>query len=83
MVLLTLGLLMALKELITNDNGRLSTSAFIQFLGAVLMVGILVYAVWLDRAYVGELFTTFAIFCAGGAATKGFANVLNNRGREE
>lgn len=74
---------MALKELITNDNGRLSTSAFIQFLGAVLMVGILVYAVWLDRAYVGELFTTFAIFCAGGAATKGFANVLNNRGREE
>ena len=74
---------MALKELITNDNGRLSTSAFIQFLGAVLMVGILVYAVRLDRAYVGELFTTFAIFCAGGAATKGFANVLNNRGREE
>ena len=74
---------MALKELITNDNGRLSTSAFIQFLGAVLMVGILVYAVWLDRAYVSELFTTFAIFCAGGAATKGFANVLNNRGREE
>lgn len=74
---------MALKELITNDNGRLSTSAFIQFFGAVLMVGILVYAVWLDRDYVGELFTTFAIFCAGRAATKGFANALNNRGREE
>ena len=47
------------------------------------MAGILIYAVWLDRAYVGELFTTFAIFCAGGAATKGFANALNNRGREE
>lgn len=71
---------MALKELITNDNGRLSTSAFIQFFGAVLMAGILVYAVWLDRTYVGELFTTFTIFYAGGAATKGFANALNNRG---
>ena len=72
-----------LSELITNDNGRLSTTAFIQFFGALLMAGILIYAVWLDRAYVGELFTTFAIFCAGGAATKGFANALNNRGREE
>ena len=73
---------MKLNELITNDNGRLSTTAFIQFFGALLMAGILVYAVWLDRAYVCELFTTFAIFCAGGAATKGFANALN-RGREE
>lgn len=73
---------MKLNELITNDNGRLSTTAFIQFFGALLMAGILVYAVWLARAYVGELFTTFAIFCAGGAATKGFANALN-RGREE
>lgn len=45
---------MSFKELITNDNGRLSTTAFIQFFGALLMVGILLYAVWLDRAYVGE-----------------------------
>ena len=35
-----------LSELITNDNGRLSTTAFIQFFGALLMAGILVYAVW-------------------------------------
>ncbi|MFZ7276969.1 MULTISPECIES: DUF2644 domain-containing protein [Avibacterium] len=74
---------MALKELITNDNGRLSTTAFIQFFGAVLMAGILVYAVWLDRTYVGELFTTFALFCGGGVATKGFANALRKRGDGE
>ena len=43
---------MALKELITNNDGRLSTTAFIQFFGALLMAGILIYAVWLDRAYV-------------------------------
>ena len=70
---------MAMKELITNDNGRLSTTAFIQFFGALLMAGILVYAVWLDRAYVSDLFTTFALFCGGGAATKGFATAMQNR----
>jgi len=72
---------MKLNELITNDNGRLSTTAFIQFFGALLMAGILVYSVYLDRSNVSEMFMTFAIFCAGGAATKGFANAIN-RGKE-
>ncbi|MBF0752221.1 MULTISPECIES: DUF2644 domain-containing protein [unclassified Pasteurella] len=65
-----------LTELITNDNGRLSTTAFIQFFGALLMAAILAYCVYLDRPYAPEMFMTFAIFCAGGAATKGFANAL-------
>ncbi|AKD37525.1 I protein [Pasteurella multocida subsp. multocida OH4807] len=38
---------MKLKELITNDNGRLSTTAFIQFFGALLMAIILAYSVYL------------------------------------
>lgn len=71
---------MVIKELITND--RLSTTAFIQFFGALLMAGILCFCVWLDRPYVPELFMTFAIFAAGDAATKGFANALNNRGEK-
>ncbi|QIW15838.1 hypothetical protein A4G20_05585 [Pasteurellaceae bacterium RH1A] len=71
---------MALKELITNDNGRLSTTAFIQFFGAILMSGILAYCAYLDRPYMPELFMTFAIFCGGQVATKGFANAL--RGKE-
>ncbi|OBX08335.1 hypothetical protein QV09_09595 [Gallibacterium salpingitidis] len=73
---------MKLSELITNDNGRLSTTAFIQFFGALLMAGILTYCVYLDRAYTPELFMTFAIFCAGGAATKGFATALNKGNKE-
>lgn len=72
---------MKIKELITNDNGRLSTTGFIQFFGALLMSGILVICVYLDRTYVPELFMTFAIFCGGGVATKGFANAM--RGREQ
>lgn len=71
-----------ISQLITNADGRLSTTAFIQFFGAILMACILIYAVWLDRSYVSELFTTFAIFCGGGAATKGFANAINRRGNE-
>ncbi|WP_032092038.1 DUF2644 domain-containing protein [Necropsobacter rosorum] len=71
---------MALKELITNADGRLSTTAFIQFFGALLMAGILVFCVWLNRPYVPELFMTFAVFSAGGAATKGFANAINRKG---
>ena len=70
------------SQLITNADGRLSTTAFIQFFGAILMACILIYAVWLDRSYVSELFTTFALFCGGGAATKGFANAINRRGNE-
>nr|WP_039847861.1 DUF2644 domain-containing protein [Haemophilus pittmaniae] len=73
---------MMISQLITNADGRLSTTAFIQFFGAILMACILIYAVWLDRSYVSELFTTFALFCGGGAATKGFANAINRRGNE-
>ncbi|MFY1027134.1 DUF2644 domain-containing protein [Actinobacillus seminis] len=67
---------MRISELITNDNGRLSTTAFIQFFGALLMAFILGYCVYLDRSYTPELFMTFAIFCGGGVATKGFANAM-------
>ena len=74
---------MKISELITNDNGRLSTTAFIQFFGALLMSLILGYCVYLDRTYVPELFMTFAIFCGGGVATKGFANALQNKRQRE
>ena len=68
-----------MSDLITNADGRLSTTAFIQFFGALLMAGILGVFVWLNRSYVPELFTTFALFCGGGAATKGFATAMQNR----
>lgn len=71
---------MRITELFTNADGRLSTTGFIQFFGALLMSAILCFCVWLDRAYVPELFMTFALFCGGGVATKGFANALSQRG---
>ena len=74
---------MKISELVTNSDGRLSTTAFIQFFGALLMALILGYCVYLDRSYVPELFMTFAIFCGGGVATKGFANALQNKRQRE
>lgn len=70
---------MKISELFTNHDGRLSTTTFIQFFGGLLMAGILMYAVYLDRTYVSDLFSTFALFCAGGAATKGAVAVLQSR----
>ncbi|KMK50597.1 hypothetical protein RO21_10775 [[Actinobacillus] muris] len=74
---------MKLSELFTNDNGRLSTTGFIQFFGALLMSGILAYCVWLDRSYVPELFMTFALFCGGQVATKGMVSALKKREENE
>lgn len=74
---------MRLSELITNNDGRLSTTAFIQFFGSILMSIVLCYCVYLDRSYTPELFMTFAIFCGGGVATKGFANALNRKRQGE
>ncbi|MCK3654898.1 hypothetical protein A4G19_03680 [Pasteurellaceae bacterium Macca] len=73
---------MRFSQLFTNHDGRLSTTAFIQFFGALLMSGILTYCVYLDRAYTPELFMTFAIFCGGQVATKGFANAVRRRNGE-
>lgn len=74
---------MKLSELITNDNGRLSTTAFIQFFGSILMSMVLCYCVYLDRSYTPELFMTFALFCGGQVATKGFANAIHRKKQGE
>ena len=69
-------------ELVTNADGRLSTTTSIQFFGAALMSLILVYSVFMDRSYVTELFAIFAFFC-GGVATKGAVSALQRRGVEK
>ncbi len=60
-----------MKQLITNDDDRLSTTATIQFFGFIAMTGVLAYSVYLNRAYVPELFSTFALYCGGLVVSKG------------
>ncbi|WP_439235158.1 DUF2644 domain-containing protein [Lonepinella koalarum] len=76
---------MSVKELISNHDGRLSTTATIQFFGFVAAVGVMLYSVYMDKSYVPELFSTFLFACVGTAATKGVANALQrteDRGRK-
>ena len=58
-------------ELFTNSDGRASTTGFIQFFGFLVMAGVLIYAVYLDRSTVTDLFFYFACFCFFFFATKG------------
>ncbi|MGR6980827.1 DUF2644 domain-containing protein [Testudinibacter sp. P27/CKL/0425] len=74
---------MKLSDLITNTDQRLSTTGTIQFLGFVAMTAILLYCVYLDRSYVPELFTTFALFCGGLVATKGAVSAYRERGKQD
>ncbi len=64
-------------ELFTNSDGRASTTGFIQFFGFLVMAGVLIYAVYLDRSTVTDLFFYFACFCGGSAATKGAVMAWN------
>ena len=62
---------MKLSELISNHDGRLSTTATIQFFGFVGALFVLLFAVLMDKPYVPDLFSTFLFACVGTAATKG------------
>lgn len=68
-----------MKQLITNADGRLSTTGTIQFFGFLAMTFVLAYSVYLDRHYVPELFTTFALFCGGLVASKGAVSAFKHR----
>ncbi len=74
---------MKLSDLITNTDNRLSTTGTIQFLGFLAMTAVLVYSVYLDRTYVPELFSIFALFCGGLVATKGAVSALRERGKTD
>lgn len=68
-------------QLITNADGRLSTTGTIQFFGFIILSGVLFYSVWLDRFYVPELFTAFAVYCGGMVVSKGAVGVFAERRR--
>ena len=49
-------------ELFTNNDGRASTTGFIQFFGFLVMAGVLIYAVYLDRSTVTDFFFILLVF---------------------
>lgn len=65
-------------ELITNNDGRHSTTAFIQFIGFFVLAGVLIYAVYLNRA-VSELYAIFATYCGGLVVSKGVVTAYKEK----
>ena len=72
-----------MKELISNVDGRLSTTATIQFFGFVACLAVMIYSVYMDKSYVPELFSTFLFACVGTAATKGAVSAFKRSRSEE
>ncbi len=60
-----------LKELVVNDDGKLSTTATIQFAGFVGLLIVMLASVYLNRPYVPTLFGYFAAYCGGLRVSKG------------
>ena len=58
-------------ELVSNADGRLSTTATIQFAGFVVLSMVLLLAVALDRDSASELFIAYAAYCGGPTRSTG------------
>lgn len=71
---------MRMTELISNTDGRLSTTSTIQFFGFLGGLAVLLVSVWLDKPYVPDLYSTFLFACVGTAATKGAVDAYRSRG---
>lgn len=68
-----------MKELISNADGRLSTTATIQFAGFVVLALTLVYSVALGNTDTPDLYLYFAGYCGGLTATKGAVTAYRHR----
>ncbi len=70
---------MELNELVTNKDGRLSTTATVQLLAFLSVVAALFLAIMLDRNYVPEIIYAVTAFGVGTAGTKGAVSVLQGK----
>ena len=66
---------MSLKELFTNDNGRLSTTNTIQMMSAITLCGGFIVSLFLDRSVSGELAIVIAGMATLTATSKGFVGM--------
>lgn len=62
---------MKASQLITNSDGRLSTTATIQFFGFLVLAFSLIYSIALGNADTPDLYLYFAGYCGGLTASKG------------
>lgn len=72
-----------LFDLLTNADGRASTTGFIQFMSWLVLTGILLHAYWVDKAFISDWWFAYAGICVlGSPATKGVVSAIKRRGEE-
>lgn len=68
---------MRFAQLISNKDGKLSTTGFIQFFSWLVVTGLLIYAVYENKPYVEDWFLFYGgFFVFGSPATKGMISVF-------
>ncbi|MBE2895471.1 DUF2644 domain-containing protein [Pasteurellaceae bacterium HPA106] len=71
---------MKLTQLITNADGRTSTTGFIQVFSWIVLTAAFLYGVWADKSYVSDWFWYYAAVCVfGSPASKGVVTMLKER----
>lgn len=58
-------------ELVTNADGRLSTTATVQMVGFIVLAAVLLVSVLYNRESASELYMWFAAYCGGLTVSKG------------
>lgn len=73
-----------LLDLITNTDGRASTTGFIQLLSWLVLSGILIHAYFADKAFISDWWFAYAGICVlGSPATKGVVSALKRKENQE
>ena len=68
-------------ELVPNADGRLSTTATVQFCGFIVLAVTLLVSVALDRASATDLYAWFAAYCGGLTVSKGAVTAYRERNK--
>lgn len=72
-----------LFDLLTNSDGRASTTGFIQFMSWLVLTAILIHAYLVDKAFIADWWFAYAGICVlGSPATKGVVSAMKRREEE-
>lgn len=70
-----------LIELVTNADGRLSTTATVQMVGFIVLAVVLLVSVLYNRESASELYMWFAAYCGGLTVSKGIVTTRQSTRR--
>lgn len=70
---------MKFSDLISNSDGRLSTTGAIQFLSWLIVSGLLIFAVIANKPLASEWYELYLLLCVfGSPLSKGAISILKN-----